>query len=57
MTGMLVRALFWLCLFLLAYTYFLYPMILFLVYSVVQVVRELRYVVLRRDRRAVVPRE
>ena len=57
MTGVLVRAVFWLCMFLLLYTYFLYPVILFLVYGVVQVVRELRYVVSRRDRRSAVPRE
>lgn len=57
MTAMVLRAVFWLCLFLLAYTYFLYPVVLFLVYCAVQVKREIGYVVFRRERRAIAQRE
>jgi cellulose synthase/poly-beta-1,6-N-acetylglucosamine synthase-like glycosyltransferase len=43
---------FWTSLFLACYTYFIYPLALFLVYSSVQVARDLRYVSRRPDRRA-----
>jgi cellulose synthase/poly-beta-1,6-N-acetylglucosamine synthase-like glycosyltransferase len=43
---------FWICGFLVVYTYFLYPVLLFLVYSVVQLGRDFKYLVRRRKRRA-----
>jgi cellulose synthase/poly-beta-1,6-N-acetylglucosamine synthase-like glycosyltransferase len=43
---------FWSCLVLVVYVYCLYPVLLFLVYSSVQAVRDLRYLATRRDRRA-----
>src|SRR5438105_13706666 len=39
------------CLFLLVYTYVLYPVVLFLVYAIVQGWRDLKYVLGRADRR------
>ncbi len=42
---------FWLCLFLVAYTYFLYPVLLFFAYSFVQLVRDWRYLTGRGNRR------
>ena len=47
-----MRVVFWLSLFLIAYTYFLYPAILFVLYSLSQAGRDLRYLAGRRDRRA-----
>ena len=43
--------LFWACLFLVLYSYFLYPLILFGAYSLSQVRRDWRYLASRRDRR------
>jgi cellulose synthase/poly-beta-1,6-N-acetylglucosamine synthase-like glycosyltransferase len=43
--------LFWVCLFLVLYSYFLYPLILFAVYSLSQIPRDWRYLTSRRDRR------
>lgn len=43
---------FWLCLLLLAYAYFLYPLLLFLVYALEQLRRDWRYLGARHDRRA-----
>jgi len=42
---------FWGCLVLVGYVYCLYPVLLFLVYSLVQALRDLRYLATRRDRR------
>jgi cellulose synthase/poly-beta-1,6-N-acetylglucosamine synthase-like glycosyltransferase len=42
---------FWICLALVVYVYCLYPILLFLIYSLVQAVRDLRYLATRRDRR------
>ena len=47
-----MRPIFWLSLFLIAYTYFLYPATLFLLCAVAQAWRDLRYLAGRRDRRA-----
>lgn len=46
------EGLFWVSLFLACYTYFIYPLALFLVYSSVQVARDMRYISRRPDRRA-----
>ncbi len=43
---------FWICLVLIAHTYFLYPIILFLAYAASQVRRDWRYLKTRRNRRA-----
>ena len=43
---------FWICGFLVVYTYFLYPALLFSVYSVVQLGRDFSYLLRRRKRRA-----
>jgi cellulose synthase/poly-beta-1,6-N-acetylglucosamine synthase-like glycosyltransferase len=43
---------FWGCLVLVVYVYCLYPVLLFLVYCLVQAVRDLRHLATRRDRRA-----
>lgn len=43
--------LFWICLLLVAYTYFLYPILLFLAYALSQVRRDWHYLIDRRDRR------
>lgn len=42
---------FWLCLILIAYSYFLYPVLLFFGYSFAQVARDWEYLVGRQDRR------
>jgi cellulose synthase/poly-beta-1,6-N-acetylglucosamine synthase-like glycosyltransferase len=42
---------FWICFFLVVYTYLLYPVVLFLAYSLSQMVRDWRYLTGRRDRR------
>jgi len=47
----LAKAIFWGCLFLVVYTYFLYPMLLFLAYSAAQARRDLRYLFGRDNRR------
>ena len=47
----LARAIFWVCLTVAAYTYVLYPILLFLVYSWVQMRRDLRYLIFRDNRR------
>ncbi len=44
--------LFWICLILVAYTYFFYPLVLWIAYSTSQIFRDLRYLTGRRDRRA-----
>jgi cellulose synthase/poly-beta-1,6-N-acetylglucosamine synthase-like glycosyltransferase len=46
-----VQFIFWLCLFLILYTYLFYPMILFLCYSGSQICRDWHYLTTRRDRR------
>ncbi len=46
-----VVLLFWGCLFLVAYTYLLYPLVLFLAYGLEQLRRDLGYLGRRRDRR------
>jgi cellulose synthase/poly-beta-1,6-N-acetylglucosamine synthase-like glycosyltransferase len=46
---------FWACVFLVLYTYFLYPIVLFFVYSLSQVRRDWYYVVGRRNRRVASP--
>jgi len=50
-----VKTVFFLCLFLVAYVYVLYPLIVFALSSMVQMARDFRYVLSRRDRRADVP--
>jgi biofilm PGA synthesis N-glycosyltransferase PgaC len=47
-----VKVLFFLCLFLVAYVYALYPLIVFALSSLVQMARDFGYVLSRRDRRA-----
>lgn len=49
---MIRRYIFWLSLFGIAYTYFLYPAVLFVLYCFSQAWRDLRYLVGRRSRRA-----
>jgi len=44
--------LFWICLLLIFYSYFLYPVLLFGAYSISQMRRDLRFLASRRDRRA-----
>lgn len=51
----IAEVIFWACLFLIAYTYLLYPILLFFVYAAVQVWRDLRYLGQRRSRRPVSP--
>lgn len=57
MNAALVSAqwLFWVCVFLVLYSYFLYPVILFGAYSLSQIRRDWRYLTSRRDRRAPSP--
>ena len=43
---------FWICLLLIFYSYFLYPVLLFGAYSISQMRRDLRFLASRRDRRA-----
>jgi len=51
-TGTLIaQGIFWGCVFLVFYTYFLYPIVLFLFYSVSQIRRDWKYLGNRRDRR------
>jgi cellulose synthase/poly-beta-1,6-N-acetylglucosamine synthase-like glycosyltransferase len=47
-----MEGLFWLSLFMVFYTYFIYPVILFVAYSVAQLRTDWRYLFSRRDRRA-----
>jgi len=49
--------LFWVCLLLVLYSYFLYPVILFAAYSLSQIRRDWRFLTSRRDRRAPSPEE
>jgi len=49
------RILLWLCLFLVAYTYFLYPLLLFFFYAVAQLRRDWSYLTGRRNRRVSSP--
>jgi cellulose synthase/poly-beta-1,6-N-acetylglucosamine synthase-like glycosyltransferase len=51
----IAKIIFWACLFLIAYTYFLYPILLFSLYAAAQVWRDLRYLGSRRSRRPVSP--
>ena len=48
----IAEVIFWACLVLVAYTYFIYPVLLFLVYSFAQMRRDLDYLARRRNRRA-----
>jgi len=50
-----VKVVFLLCLFLVAYVYVLYPLIVFTLASIVQMRRDFRYVLSRKERRAVLP--
>ena len=50
-----VRIVFWVCLGLVAYPYVVYPFVLFLVYSVAQTWRDLKYLRTSRNRRAETP--
>src|SRR5215467_10687070 len=50
-----VRIIFWICFGLVIYPYLAYPIILFLVYSVTQVWRDVRYLSTSRNRRIVTP--
>lgn len=47
----LARSVFWICLGLIGYTYFVYPLILFVCYALAQLRTDLRYLLARRDRR------
>ena len=47
--------LFWICLFLIVYSYFLYPIFLFIAYCFVQIRWDWRYLASRRDRRTPSP--
>jgi len=47
----LVPSVFWVCLFLILYSYFLYPLVLFIAYSASQVLRDWRYLTSASDRR------
>jgi cellulose synthase/poly-beta-1,6-N-acetylglucosamine synthase-like glycosyltransferase len=47
----LAKYLFWACLLLTVYAYFVYPVLLFLVYSVAQAKRDWEYLISRRNRR------
>jgi cellulose synthase/poly-beta-1,6-N-acetylglucosamine synthase-like glycosyltransferase len=51
----IAKIIFWVCLFLIAYTYFIYPILLFSLYAATQVWRDLRYLGTRRSRRPVAP--
>jgi cellulose synthase/poly-beta-1,6-N-acetylglucosamine synthase-like glycosyltransferase len=51
----IAKIIFWACLFLIAHTYVLYPMLLFSLYTAAQVWRDLRYLGSRRSRRPVLP--
>lgn len=48
---------FWICALLISYTYFLYPLVLFCAYTVVQLRRDIDYLNRRRNRRASVYRD
>jgi cellulose synthase/poly-beta-1,6-N-acetylglucosamine synthase-like glycosyltransferase len=48
----IAKCAFWTSLFLILYTYFLYPVVLFLAYTVVQLQRDIDYLARRRNRRA-----
>ena len=43
---------FWVCLVFISYTYLFYPLVLFQVYTFFQIWRDMRYLSLRRSRRA-----
>lgn len=47
------KFLFWMCFFLIAYTYFIYPLVLFFAYAVAQISRDWKYLSGRRGRRAI----
>jgi cellulose synthase/poly-beta-1,6-N-acetylglucosamine synthase-like glycosyltransferase len=49
------KFIFWICLTLVVYTYFLYPVLLFFLYSLSQVRRDWHYLLGRRNRRAPLP--
>ena len=51
----MAKIIFWACTFLIAYTYLLYPILLFCLYAATQVWRDLRYLGSRRNRRPVKP--
>src|SRR5438874_1455878 len=52
MSGRILEFIFWGALFLVFYTYFLYPCLLFIAYCIVQLKRDVLYLHGRRDRRA-----
>ena len=51
----MVRIIFWICFGLVIYPYLVYPLILFFVYSITQMWRDLRYLSTSRNRRIVTP--
>src|SRR5438270_9814677 len=50
--GLIAQVLLWTCAALVAYTYFIYPALLFGLYVATQMFRDLRYLLGRKDRRA-----
>jgi len=50
-----VKIIFWLCLALVAYPYVIYPVVLFVIYSITQAWRDLKYLGSTRNRRTVTP--
>src|SRR5215469_10845521 len=50
-----VKIVFWACLVLVIYPYFIYPLVLFLIYSLTQVWRDLHYLSRSRNRRTATP--
>jgi cellulose synthase/poly-beta-1,6-N-acetylglucosamine synthase-like glycosyltransferase len=48
----IAQSIFWVCLFLIAYTYLFYPIVLFIAYALSQVRRDWQYLTGRRNRRA-----
>jgi len=50
-----LQYLFWMCLSLIVYTYLLYPILLFVAYVIVQIKRDLRYLLGRHNRRSSSP--
>jgi cellulose synthase/poly-beta-1,6-N-acetylglucosamine synthase-like glycosyltransferase len=55
MVRILALGVFWISLFLIIYSYFLYPLVLFVIYSLEQIRRDLNYLPSRRDRRVAEP--
>lgn len=55
MVRVLALGVFWISLFLVIYSYFLYPLVLFVIYSLEQIRRDLNYLPSRRDRRVAEP--